>query len=96
MAFRKDPAAVLDYAFDWGTTADGHDRPWLNEDETITAHTVTVDPGLTKGATSVDGGRVTVWLSGGTTGTNYKVTCAVTTNQGRTDERTIRIDVRDR
>jgi len=39
---------------------------------------------------------VTVWLSGGTAGINYKVACLITTAAGRTDERTIWIKVVDR
>ena len=85
----KDPHAVLDWAFDWSR--------WLAAGETITGTpVVTVDAGLTKDSQSNTGTRVTVWLSGGTLGTTYKVACRVTTNQGRTDERTIAIRVTDR
>ena len=96
MSFRKDPAATLDFGFDWRGVADGETDSWLRENEEITDHVVTVDPGLDKGATSADDGVVIVWLSGGTHMQNYNVTCRITTSQGRTDERTIRVDVRDR
>jgi len=84
----KDPSAVLDYAFDW--------TEWLATGETITDHTITADTGITVDSSTEDDGIVTVWLSGGTAGINYKVACLITTSAGRTDERTIWITVRER
>lgn len=85
----KDPQAVLDWAFDWSN--------WLAPGEVISGTpVVTVDSGLVKDSQSNTGSRVTVWLSGGTSGTTYKVACRVTTDQGRTDERTIGIRVTER
>ena len=84
----KDPSAVLDYVFDW--------TEWLATGETITDHTITVDTGITVDSSTQDTGKVTVWLSGGTAGINYKVACLITTAAGRTDERTIWIKVTDR
>ena len=84
----KDPSAVLDYAFDW--------TGWLAAGETITDHTITADTGITVDSSTEDAGKVTVWLSGGTAGINYKVACLITTTAGRTDERTIWIKVVDR
>lgn len=85
--FVKDPDEVLDYTFDWST--------WLNGD-TIASDTVTVDTGLTKDSDSNDTDSVTVWLSGGTAGTAYKVSSKIVTAAGRTAERTIIITVRER
>ena len=84
----KDPSAVLDYAFDW--------TGWLAAGETITDHTITADTGITVDSSTESDGKVTVWLSGGTAGINYKVACKITTSAGRTDERTIWIKVTDR
>ena len=84
----KDPSAVLDYAFDW--------TGWLAAGETITDHTITADTGITVDSSTESDGKVTVWLSGGTAGINYKVACLITTTAGRTDERTIWITVRER
>ncbi|NLD61161.1 hypothetical protein GX645_01745 [Candidatus Sumerlaeota bacterium] len=84
----KDPSAVLDYVFDW--------NEWLATGETITDHTITADTGITVDSSTEDAGKVTVWLSGGTAGINYKVACLITTSAGRTDERTIWIKVTDR
>ena len=84
----KDPSAVLDYAFDW--------TEWLATGETIANYTITADTGITVDSSTEDAGKVTVWLSGGTAGINYKVACLITTAAGRTDERTIWIKVTDR
>jgi hypothetical protein len=84
----KDPNAVLDWAFDWSR--------WLSESETISSAVIEVEDGLTKDSQSNTADTVTVWLSGGTLGVTYDVTCRITTNQGRTDERTIGIRVTDR
>ncbi len=84
----KDPSAVLDYVFDW--------TEWLATGETITDHTITADTGITADSSTEDAGKVTVWLSGGTAGINYKVACLITTSAGRTDERTIWIKVVER
>ena len=84
----KDPSAVLDYVFDW--------TEWLATGETITDHTITADTGITVDSSTESDGKVTVWLSGGTAGINYKVACLITTTAGRTDERTIWIKVTNR
>jgi hypothetical protein len=84
----KDPSAVLDYVFDW--------TEWLATGETITDHTITPDTGITVDSSTESDGKVTVWLSGGTAGENYKVACLITTSAGRTDERTIWIKVTNR
>ena len=85
----KDPSAVLDYVFDWK-------EEWLATGETIDNYTITADTGITVGSSTEDAGKVTVWLSGGTAGINYKVACLITTSAGRTDERTIWIKVVER
>lgn len=87
-AFQKDPAAVLDYAFDWSA--------WLAAGETITAHTITVTGSLVVGAHTVLAGVVTAWLSGGVAGETYTATCHITTSQGRQDERSIAVQAVDR
>jgi len=86
--YLKDPSAVLDWMFDWSD--------WLASGETITDHTITADTGITVDSSTEDAGKVTVWLSGGTAGINYKVACLITTTEGRTDERTIWIKVVER
>lgn len=88
MTWLKDPDAVLDYTFDWSG--------WLASGETITTATVTAADGITLDSDDEAGGVVTVWLSGGTANTRYAVACLITTDQGRTDERTRYVDVRER
>ncbi|MCJ7440416.1 MAG: hypothetical protein MUO25_02375 [Thermoanaerobaculaceae bacterium] len=85
--FTKDPNAVLDYSIDWSH--------YLGTD-TIATATWTVQAGLTKVTESKTTTTATVWLSGGTAGTDYPVICRITTVGGRTDDRTITIRVRER
>ena len=85
--FPKDPHAFLDWYFDWSD--------WLAEGEIITDHTITTD-GLVNELSLVTGGSVVVWLSSGSPGVRYSVGCKITTNEGRIDERTIKLDVRNR
>lgn len=81
----KDPDAVLDWLFDWSE--------WLATSETISASTMTVSPGLTLNTSTFGSTTATAWVSGGTPGQPYTLANRITTNQGRTDERTITIRV---
>ena len=65
----KAPNAVLDYGFNWRPEGE----EWLEEDETITSYVITVPTGIVKESDSESDGVVTVWLSGGTVGQNYKI-----------------------
>ena len=86
--FLKDPDAVLDFTFDWAS--------WLEGTDTISAHTLTIDTGLTKDSDSAGDDSVTAWLSGGTAGEDYDVVCSIETGDGREEDRTITIMVRER
>jgi hypothetical protein len=86
-SYIKDPNAVLDYQWDWSA--------WLPDDDTIASATVTAESGLTVDSSSNADATVTAWLSGGTVGSDYNVTCRIVTADGRTDDRTIRIIVQD-
>jgi hypothetical protein len=97
--FVHDPNAVLDYKFDWAnTTNGGTEADWLEDGETIATHTVTATTGITVDDSDItdDGTSVTVWLSGGTAGESYRVTCAIVTSASRADDRTITLRVRER
>lgn len=83
----KDPSAALDYAVDWSD--------WLDTD-TIASVAWTVPTGLTNDSSSETSTVATIWLSGGTVGNVYTVTCRVTTAASRVDERSFRIKVIDR
>lgn len=86
--YTKDADAALDYSVDWTS--------WLADTEIITSHTVTAPAGLTLDSSSEASGVVTAWLSAGTVGTTYRVGFRITTSEGRTDERSIRIHVEER
>lgn len=89
MNFTKDPQAVLDYSVDW--------TKWLDEvGDTIATSTWIVPTGLTKVTETNTTKLATVWLSGGTEGTNYTVTNRITTAAARTDDRSITLRVRER
>ena len=88
----KDKDAVLDYIFDWTT--------WLDDvADSITSKTVTLGAtptGLTLDSSSIVGKTVVAWISDGTEGQTYSVTCHIVTAQGREDDRTIYIKIKDR
>ena len=63
--------------------------------DTAQSIAVTVDTGITLGATQLSEGVVKVWLSGGTHGTKYKVTVSITTAAGRVKEDEIVIAVKE-
>ena len=98
----KDPQAVLDYKWDWKADTNGSTDPdatdWLESGETISSAVVTVPTGITKDSDSLTDTNtsVTAWLSGGTDGTHYEVACKIVTSDSRTDERTIKIHVKNR
>lgn len=97
--FIKDPASVLDWKFDWAALTNGSgSSDWLASGETISSRTVTAATGITVDSSSITDTNtsVTVWLSGGTVGQEYTVTCKIVTSASRTDERTITIQVQDR
>lgn len=82
--FIKDPDAVLDYSIDWSA--------WLGTD-TIIISTWTVPTGIVKASDSQTTTVTTVWLSGGTDGSSYPVVNRIVTAGGRTDDRTLIIEV---
>lgn len=99
--YHKDPAAILDYVFDWRAATNTNDpdatEDYLEVGETIASHTVTAETGITadSGTLGDTNSSVTVWLSGGTAGDTYDVTCQITTTSTRVDERTIHVHVTD-
>lgn len=87
--FVKDPDAVLDFGVEW--------VDWLEDGETITSSTWSVSPsGLTLGEETFNGHATVVWTSGGSEGTTYALTNRVTTSDGRTDDRTLYIRIKNR
>lgn len=82
----KTPNEVKDYSIDWTDRLAG---------DTISTSAFTVPSGITLDSQTNDTTSSTAWISGGTDGTDYNVTCLVTTAGGRTYEWPIRIQVRD-
>ncbi len=85
-SYIKDPDAALDYEVDWSAWLDG---------DTITALTVTAGAGITVDSSSHDNTTTTAWVSGGIDGVNYAVRFRVETTDGRIDDRTITLLVRN-
>lgn len=83
----KDPDAVLDYSIDWGD--------WLPVGDSITAASSTAT-GCVVNSTTVAGSKVVMWISGGTAGVAASAKARITTAQGRTDERTIYLRIKQR
>lgn len=91
-----DPSAHLDYRWDWGRL-DAQGNSWLGEDTILTADVTCSDPAVDiENPVATDGRSVTAIVSGGTSGTNVSLTCRITTQAGRQDERTILLRVRNR
>lgn len=89
-SFIKDPAALLDYSWDWSK--------WLAEvADTISSATVTLPAGLTAvGAPVVGDVEVTQRVSGGAVDTTYIMVCQITTVGGLIDERSIYLTISNR
>lgn len=85
--FMKDPDAVLDYHIDWSKWLDG---------DTISASTWDAPTGITIDSSDFTSTTAVVWLSEGTEGSTYKVVNSITTSDGRSDDRTLFINVRER
>jgi hypothetical protein len=96
--FQKRPLAVKDYHIAWAD--------WLGDGEVVQTSTWTVPNGITEDSSSINvtpvrldrrtyptGSVTTVWLSGGTVGTTYELVNLITTNQGRTEPRSVYIEV---
>jgi len=84
----KDPNADKDYNLDWTAR--------LASGETIISAVWTSSPsGLTHPVEdqSISNGVCTVWVSGGTAGTAYSLTCRITTSRGMVDDQTVTIKI---
>ena len=86
--FLKDQDAVLDYSVDWSK--------WLAGDQIQTSSWSVSDPAIEAADDSNTTTRAIVWLAGGVAGQSYSVTNRITTSGGRTDERSLVIQVQDR
>jgi len=85
--FIKQPSDFLDYDFDFSD--------WMVAADTIESADITVATGITLESYSFTDTVVKVWLSGGTDGETYKVTCLITTDDGRKKEKEFKIKIKD-
>ena len=84
----KDPDSLLDFVVDW--------ESWLPSDDYIVSAAASVQSGLTLHTQTYTSSQHAIWVLGGTVGQEYTVTSRIETNGGRIDERTFRIQVRER
>jgi len=84
----KDPDGVVDYQFDWSD--------WLASGETISTSAWIVPTGITEDSDSNTTTTTTIWLSGGTAGALHEITNRIVTNSSRTEDRTMRILVKEK
>lgn len=87
----KDPDSELDYLLDWADSSD----PWLSDGDVINSFTATAT-GVTLADSSFTDTTTTAWVSGGTVGETATVLFHVTTAQGRVDDRTLYLHIRQR
>lgn len=87
-----DPDDITDYPFDWSKwlakTGDGTD--------TIQSAVSILDAGLLQHQIGWDNTHVTIWAKNGTRGKTQRLTCQITTAQGRKQSRSIFLRVIDR
>lgn len=89
--FIKDPDSVLSYTLNWKGSSPG---PWLSTGDTISTSAWTLSSTGISGATgSSTTTTATINVSGGTDGEDYDFTNRITTANGLTTDRTIRIKV---
>lgn len=90
ITFTKDPNAVLDYTVDW--------TDWLSGGEKIATSTWVVPAGITQDSVSKTLTTTTIWFSGGTVGSTYRITNRIVTDAGtpRTDDRSFNIQIFER
>jgi hypothetical protein len=86
--FIKQPVEVQDYDVDFNEYLTGH------SDTAATANVV-ADAGLTIMTSTLSGGVVKVFLSGGVDGVDYKVSATITTTGGRVKQGDFVVKVRE-
>lgn len=105
----KDPNSVEPYFFVWcdedGVNTGGATDHGELQGATISTKTITPASGITVDTSSLAAVTihgvsyaintvVTIWLSGGTDGTDYDILCRITTSDSRTLDKTMTVPVR--
>lgn len=86
--FTKQPVEALDYDIDYSA--------WLLSDDSIESATVVSDlPGITVDLVLINSPFIKVWLRGGVNGEKYKITCTMTTSDGRVKQDEFTVKVKD-
>jgi hypothetical protein len=86
--FQKQPVDRLDYDVTYAN--------WLTEGDNVGSVTTNVTPeGLTVETVYVHDPIVKIWLSGGESGTTYKVTLTISTDDGRIRQDEFKVKVKD-
>jgi hypothetical protein len=85
----KQPGEVLDYDIDYSE--------WLTSDDNVASATTAVvpDTDLSVDLININDPRVKLWISGGVSGTTYKVTVTMETQDGRIKEDEFRMRVKE-
>lgn len=90
--YLKDPSSSVDYSVDWSE--------WLSDAESITSTTWSIDPSGNSapslGAESAMDTTRSVFVSGGTLGERYRLSCRIQTDSGRTVDRGLTIRIAER
>jgi hypothetical protein len=100
----KSVVADLDYGLDLSPIPTQREQPWLAAGEAVTQISVSIstapDSNLVINSSSINtnlsgvpASLLVAWLSGGTLNSVYTVTFQFTTSQGRTDIRSINIQI---
>lgn len=88
-SYKKDPDATLDYTMDWSD--------WLDPvQDAIIAVEWLPDEGLTVANSSHTATTATAMVSGGAVAERLNLTCRITTRDGRTDDRSITLNIVNR
>lgn len=88
--FEHSAGATLDYGFNWSVNG------WLEASETITTSVWTENQDITLSREQIYFGVTSVFVTGGTAGTVYKLMNTITTSTGRIDSRTITLTCKQR
>ena len=84
----KDPDSIIDYGVDWSA--------WLGSGETIITSAWPETGGLVNEIESFTLTRSSIFVSGGTVGASYTLTNRITTNFGRTEDRSMIINCQEK
>ena len=85
--FSKQPGETLDYDFDF--------TDWMPTGDAIASSVVTAESGVTLGTKISTDTVIKQFISGGTDGQKYKVTCKITTNDGRIKELELMLKIKE-